>query len=68
MALLARIGNDDFGRMALDLWRTQGIDASLVEVAAGERSGVAQIQGARRLPACPRVRLWAARAWLGAVR
>jgi ribokinase len=44
VALLARIGDDDFGRMALDLWRREGVDASQVDVAAGERSGVAQIQ------------------------
>ncbi len=43
VALVARIGDDDFGRMALGLWAREGIDASAVEVAAGERSGVAQI-------------------------
>ncbi len=43
VALIARIGDDDFGRMALDLWRTEGIAAEHVEQAAGERSGVAQI-------------------------
>jgi ribokinase len=43
VALIARIGDDDFGRMALDLWRREGIDAGHVEQAAGERSGVAQI-------------------------
>jgi ribokinase len=42
-AVVARIGDDDFGRMALALWAREGIDASAVEVAAGERSGVAQI-------------------------
>ncbi len=43
VALLARIGDDDFGRMAQALWAREGIDATAVEVAAGERSGVAQI-------------------------
>ena len=43
VALVARVGDDDFGRMALALWAREGIDASAVEVAAGERSGVAQI-------------------------
>lgn len=43
VAVLARLGDDDFGRMALALWAREGIDASAVEAAAGERSGVAQI-------------------------
>jgi ribokinase len=43
VAVIARIGNDDFGRMALDLWAREGIDASMVEVVDGEPSGVAQI-------------------------
>lgn len=43
VAVLARIGQDDFGRMALDLWQREGIDTAAVEVAAGESSGVAQI-------------------------
>lgn len=42
-ALIARIGDDDFGRMGLELWAREGMDASFVERAAGERSGVAQI-------------------------
>jgi ribokinase len=42
-ALIARLGDDDFGRMALALWAREGIDAAAVEVARGERSGVAQI-------------------------
>jgi ribokinase len=41
--LIARIGNDDFGRMALDLWQREGIDTRHVTQADGERSGVAQI-------------------------
>jgi len=43
VALLGRIGADDFGRMALALWAREGIDASRVERVAGEPSGVAQI-------------------------
>jgi ribokinase len=42
-AVIARLGDDEFGRMALALWAAEGIDASGVEVAPGERSGVAQI-------------------------
>jgi ribokinase len=42
-AVIARIGNDNFGRMALDLWAREGIDATMVEVVDGEPSGVAQI-------------------------
>jgi ribokinase len=40
---MARIGDDAFGRMALDLWAREGIIADAVGVVAGERSGVAQI-------------------------
>ena len=43
VAVIARIGHDDFGRMALELWAREGIDASMVEVVNGEASGVAQI-------------------------
>ncbi len=43
VALIARIGDDDFGRMGLDLWHKEGIATDHVERAAGERSGVAQI-------------------------
>ncbi|WP_411886663.1 ribokinase [Polaromonas sp. YR568] len=43
VALLARIGDDDFGRMGMALWHEEGIDTRHVEQAAGERSGVAQI-------------------------
>lgn len=42
-AVLARLGDDDFGRMALALWAHEGVDARAVEIARGERSGVAQI-------------------------
>ncbi len=44
VALLARVGDDDFGRMAFDLWQRERIDIRAVEIARGERSGVAQIQ------------------------
>ena len=43
VALIARIGDDDFGRMGLALWHTEGIDTEHVERVNGERSGVAQI-------------------------
>jgi len=43
VSVVARIGKDDFGRMALDLWQREGIDTRHVEQAEGERSGVAQI-------------------------
>ena len=43
VALIARIGDDDFGRMGMDLWHAEGIATGHVECAAGERSGVAQI-------------------------
>src|SRR5664279_1893709 len=43
VALIARVGSDDFGRMGLDLWRAEGIATDHVDVAQGETSGVAQI-------------------------
>jgi ribokinase len=43
VAVVARIGDDDFGRMALALWQREGIVTTFVEQAAGDRSGVAQI-------------------------
>ena len=43
VAVIARIGDDDFGRMGLDLWSREGIDLSAVTQASDERSGVAQI-------------------------
>lgn len=43
VALIARIGDDDFGRMGMALWLAEGIATGHVEQAAGERSGVAQI-------------------------
>lgn len=44
VALVARIGDDEFGRMGQALWAAEGIHTEQVEVAHGERSGVAQIQ------------------------
>jgi ribokinase len=43
VGVIARIGDDDFGRMALKLWQQEDIDVQYAEVAANERSGVAQI-------------------------
>lgn len=43
VALIARIGDDDFGRMGMSLWQAEGIATEHVEQFAGERSGVAQI-------------------------
>jgi ribokinase len=43
VGVVARIGDDDFGRMALALWAREGIATQAVEVAPGESSGVAQI-------------------------
>ena len=42
-AVIARIGRDDFGRMALDLWQREGLGTQHVVQADGEASGVAQI-------------------------
>jgi ribokinase len=43
VGVVARIGDDDFGRMALSIWQREGIDTRAVEVVTGEPSGVAQI-------------------------
>ena len=43
VCLIARVGDDSFGRMGLDLWQREDIDTRQVAVAAGEASGVAQI-------------------------
>jgi ribokinase len=43
VALIARIGDDDFGRMGMQLWQDEAIATSHVEQASGESSGVAQI-------------------------
>jgi ribokinase len=42
-AVVARIGEDSFGDMAMRLWQAEGIDTNFVERVAGEASGVAQI-------------------------
>lgn len=55
--LIARIGDDDFGRMGLRLWQAEGIGSRHVELAAGESSGVAQIwvyaDGDNSVAVCP---------------
>lgn len=43
VAVVARIGADDFGRMALALWAKEGLVTDHVAVIEGEASGVAQI-------------------------
>lgn len=43
VVLFARVGDDDYGRMALDLWKRESIDTRHVQVAKGEPSGAAQI-------------------------
>lgn len=57
VALIARIGQDDFGRMGLALWQAEGIDSRHVVQAEGESSGVAQIlvydDGNNSIAVCP---------------
>jgi ribokinase len=43
VALVARIGDDAFGRLAMEVWKREGIDTAHVEVSQHEPSGVAQI-------------------------
>jgi ribokinase len=43
VGVIARIGDDDFGRMALKLWAAEGIETQHVDIAVNESSGVAQI-------------------------
>lgn len=43
VAVVSRIGADDFGRMALSLWERETISTAHVSVVEGESSGVAQI-------------------------
>lgn len=43
VAVLARLGRDDFARLALDLWAHEGIDTRAVLQVEGEPTGVAQI-------------------------
>lgn len=55
--LIARIGDDDFGRMGLRLWQAEGIGSRHVMQAPGEASGVAQIwvyaDGDNSVAVCP---------------
>jgi len=57
VALIARIGQDEFGRMGLALWQAEGIDSRHVVQAEGESSGVAQIlvyaDGDNSIAVCP---------------
>lgn len=57
VAVIARIGQDDFGRMGLALWQAEGIDSRHVVQAEGESSGVAQIlvydDGNNSIAVCP---------------
>lgn len=57
VGLIARIGDDDFGRMGLRLWQDEGIDAAYVVKVQGEFSGVAQIwvyaDGDNSVAVCP---------------
>jgi len=41
--VIARLGDDDFGRRALPFWRAEGIGCERVEVAEGEPNAVASI-------------------------
>jgi ribokinase len=43
VALIARIGDDEFGRMGQALWAREGIATQHVACVPGERTGVAQI-------------------------
>lgn len=57
VGLVARIGGDDFGRMGLDLWAREGIDATHVVRAPGETNGTALIlvyaDGDNSIAVCP---------------
>ena len=39
-AFVTHLGDDDFGRMCLDLWRTEGVDTSGVGIVAAAHTGV----------------------------
>ena len=39
-AFVTRLGDDDFGRMCMDLWRAEGVDTSAVNVDVAARTGV----------------------------
>lgn len=40
---LATVGNDDFGKAAIDIFASEGIDTSLIQIVNGTPSGVAMI-------------------------
>jgi 2-dehydro-3-deoxygluconokinase len=39
-AYLTRLGDDNFGRALLDLWRTEGVDTAAIETAADAPTGI----------------------------
>ena len=39
-AYVTRVGDDDFGHMCLDLWRTEGVDTSAIGIDASAHTGV----------------------------
>jgi 2-dehydro-3-deoxygluconokinase len=39
-AYLTRLGDDNFGRALLDLWRTEGVDTAAIETAADALTGI----------------------------
>lgn len=43
VAIIARLGDDDFGRRALPFWQSEGIDCTHTRIAAGEANAVASI-------------------------
>lgn len=43
VGLVARIGDDDFGQMGLDLWAREGIDTAQVQRGSGQGNGTALI-------------------------
>jgi len=43
VAVVARIGDDAFGRMALEVWKREGIDTTHIQTTREQPSGVAQI-------------------------
>lgn len=43
VAVVARIGDDAFGRMALEVWKREGIDTTHIQTTREQPSGVAQV-------------------------
>lgn len=43
VTIVARLGDDDFGRRAVPFWQSEGIDCTHAQVAAGEANAVASI-------------------------